>query len=94
MDPGQNDDEVARKLQWVAHHCPKLRYLVLEPHWSNSRNLTEAIKAIARGCSELNHLNVSHKSVDDEVMEAVAQGCPQLKELDLSLIHISEPTRR
>ena len=88
--PIEGDDKVARKLQWVAHHCPKLQYLVLDTTFSNGGNLTEAIKAIAGGCSELNHLDVSTNSVSDDAIEAVAQACSDLECLSLSVCNITD----
>ena len=88
--PIEGDDKVARKLQWVAHHRPKLQYLVLDTTFSNGGNLTEAIKAIAGGCSELNHLDVSTNSVSDDAIEAVAQACSDLECLSLSVCNITD----
>ena len=91
-------DLVARKLQWVAHHCPQLRYLVLtsatatalnyssQPSTTatDGGNLTEAIQAVARGCSRLRHLDFDGNSVSDAAIEAVAQSCHQLQCLVLA----------
>ena len=41
------DLEVARKLQWVAHHCPQLRYLVLDHTFPAGDNISEAIQALS-----------------------------------------------
>ena len=75
--------EVARKLQWVAHHCPKLRYLALHTTFSTGGNLIEAIQAVAQGCPQLRHLDVSFNSVSDAAIQAVAQACPQLECLEV-----------
>ena len=91
-------DLVARKLQWVAHHCPQLRYLVLtsttatalnyssQPSTTatDGGNLTEAIQAVARGCSQLRHLDFDGNFVSDVAIEAIAQSCHQLQCLYLS----------
>ena len=92
------NDLVARKLQWVAHHCPQLRYLVLasatatalnyssQPSTTatDGGNLTEAIQAVARGCSQLRHLDFDGNFVSDVAIEAIAQSCHQLQCLYLS----------
>ena len=79
-------DLVAKKLQWVAHHCSQLRYLVLHPTYPSpdDGNLTEAIQAVARGCSRLKHLDFDGNSVSDAAIEAVAQSCHQLQCLVLA----------
>ena len=91
-------DLVARKLQWVAQHCPQLRYLVLtsttatalnyssQPSTTatDGGNLTEAIQAVARGCSQLRHLDFDGNFVSDVAIEAIAQSCHQLQCLYLS----------
>ena len=78
------DLEVARKLQWVAQHCPQLRYLVLDYCYPSGGNLSEAIQAVAGGCSRLRHLDVRGHSVSDAAIEAVAQACHQLESLFLT----------
>ena len=71
--------EVARKLQWVAHHCAQLRYLVLDTTLPDGGNISEAIQAVARGCSRLRHLDLAGNSVSETAIETVAQACPHLE---------------
>ena len=73
------DLEVARKLQWVAQHCPQLRYLVLNYCYPSGGNLSEAIQAVAGGCSRLRHLDSGGNSLSNAPIETVAQACPQLE---------------
>ena len=82
-----SDLEVARKLQWVAHHCAQLRYLVLDTTLPDGGNISEAIQAVARGCSRLRHLDLAGNSVSETAIETVAQACPQLECLDVSGLH-------
>ena len=78
------NDLVARKLQWVAHHCPQLRYLSLYSRIPDGRNLTEAIQKVAGGCSRLRHLDSGGNSLSNAPIETVAQACPQLECLCLA----------
>ena len=78
------DLEVARKLQWVAQHCPQLRYLVLNYCYPSGGNLSEAIQAVAGGCSRLRHLDFGGNSLSNAPIETVAQACPQLECLCLA----------
>ena len=78
------DLEVARKLQWVAQHCPQLRYLVLNYCYPSGGNLSEAIQAVAGGCSRLRHLDSGGNSLSNASIETVAQACPQLECLCLA----------
>ena len=89
-------DLVARKLQWVAHHCPQLRYLILNNTYPSpdGGNLNEAIQEVARGCSELRHLDFGCNSVSTAAIEAVAQSCHQLQCLEpVSYTHLTLPTK-
>ena len=79
-----SDDLVARKLQWVAHHCPQLWYLVLEQQLPNGGNLSEAIQVVAGACSRLRHLDSGGNSLSNAPIETVAQACPQLECLCLA----------
>ena len=79
-----SDREVARKLQWVAHHCAQLRYLVLDTTLPDGGNISEAIQAVARGCSRLRHLDLAGNSVSETAIETVAQACSQLERLYLA----------
>jgi len=102
----ESDAFVARQLEWVAHHCPNLRYLVLDTTFASGDNLrdaiqaiargnlfiSDAIQAIARGCSQLRHLDVSTNSVSDEAIAAVIQFCPQLQHLDVSACDVTDAT--
>ena len=74
-----SEREVARKLQWVAHHCAQLRYLVLDTTLPDGGNISEAIQAVARGCSRLRHLDLAGNSVSETAIETVAQACPHLE---------------
>ena len=78
------DLEVARKLQWVAQHCPQLRYLVLNYCYPSGGNLSEAIQAVAGGCSRLRHLDSGGNSLSNALIETVAQACPHLECLCLA----------
>ena len=84
------DLEVARKLQWVAQHCPQLRYLVLDYCYPNGGNLSEAIQAVARGCSRLRHLDSGGNSLSNAPIETVAQACPQLECLCLAACGVTD----
>ena len=79
-----SEREVARKPQWVAHHCAQLRYLVLDTTLPDGGNISEAIQAVARGCSRLRHLDSGGNSLSNAPIETVAQACPQLECLCLA----------
>ena len=88
------NDLVARKLQWVAHHCPQLRYLSLYSRIPDGRNLTQAIQAIAGGCSRLRHLDSGGNSLSNALIETVAQACPHLECLCLADCDVTDAALR
>ena len=85
--------EVARKVQWLAHHCHKLRYLALDITFSSFSSdgnialdygvMSEAIEAVATGCPELRHLDLSGNDISDAAIKSVVLACPQLECLHL-----------
>jgi len=85
--------EVARKVQWLAHHCHKLRYLALDTTFSSFSSdgnialdygvMSEAIEAVATGCPELRHLDLSGNDISDAAIKSVVLACPQLECLHL-----------
>ena len=89
-----SDDLVARNLQWVAHHCPELRYLVLDHTFPDGGNLTEAIQAVAGGCSRLRHLDSGGNSLSNAPIETVAQACPHLECLCLADCDVTDAALR
>ena len=85
------DLEVARKLQWVAQHCPQLRYLVLDYCYPSGGNLSEAIQAVAGGCSRLRHLDFGGNFATLEAtLQAVAQACPELECLCVAYCDVTD----
>ena len=80
----------ARNLQWVAHHCPQLRFLVVDHAFPTGGNLSEALQAVARGCCQLRHLDFAGNSVSDAAIETVAQACPQLECLLMCDCHVTD----
>ena len=87
-----SDREVARKLQWVAHHCSQLRYLVLDHTFPAGDNISEAIQAVARGCSRLRHLDLAGNTISETAIETVAQACPQLECLIMRDCDVTDAT--
>ena len=76
--------QLPRKLQWVATHCPQLQHLILSDIiFFQPPDLTEAIQAIAQGCSQLKTLDLSSHTFSDVAIEAVAQACPKLEILNV-----------
>ena len=84
--------EVARKLQWVAHHCAQLRYLVLDTTLPDGGNISEAIQAVAKGCSRLRHLDLAGNAISETAIETAAQACPQLECLIMRDCDVTDAT--
>ena len=65
------------KLMTIANGLPQLQSL----HIGGCRNITdEGITAVARGCTQLQSLNISYNfsgNITDEGIRALASGCPQ-----------------
>ena len=90
--------ETARKVQWLARHCPNLRHLVLDTVFQSGGYdlafgrflMSEAIQAVAKSCPRLRYLDLTWLPISTAALIAVARASPQLERLFVSTCSVTD----